>query len=80
MTPLVIAHLYPVEMNIYGDTGNVIALRQRLAWRGIEAVVEQVAVGDPFDFSRADVVFAGGGRGCGCGGRRFLSSVHAEHE
>ena len=25
-----IAHLYPAELNIYGDSGNVIALRKRL--------------------------------------------------
>ncbi len=62
MTPIIIAHLYPVEMNIYGDTGNVIALQKRLAWRGIDTVVEQIAVGEPFDFERADIVFAGGGQ------------------
>lgn len=58
---LVIAHLYPAEMNIYGDTGNVIALSRRLEWRGIDAVVERIAVGDPYDFTAADVVVAGGG-------------------
>ncbi|NTV63558.1 MAG: glutamine amidotransferase, partial [Oscillochloris sp.] len=31
---LKLAHLYPSSMSIYGDRGNVIALRQRCAWRG----------------------------------------------
>ncbi len=61
MSDLVITHLYPYTMNIYGDTGNVIALAQRLHWRGIEPVVERVGVGDPYDLLRADIVVAGGG-------------------
>jgi CobQ-like glutamine amidotransferase family enzyme len=61
-TPVVIAHLYPWEMNIYGDTGNVIALRRRLEWRGIAARVHAVPAGVPYDFQAADIVFAGGGQ------------------
>ena len=62
MSDLVIAHLYPHEMNIYGDTGNVIALRRRLEWRGIAARVDPVGAGQDYDFTGADVVFAGGGQ------------------
>ena len=62
MTDLVIAHLYPYEMNIYGDTGNVIALRRRLEWRGLSARVDPVPVGAPYDFAAADLVFGGGGQ------------------
>ena len=58
---ITIVHLYPREMNIYGDTGNVIALRRRLEWRGIEARVESVGLGGEYDFTRADIVIAGGG-------------------
>ena len=61
MTRLRIAHLYPEEMNIYGDTGNVIALSRRIEWRGMTAQIDRVAVGDPYDFTAADVVVAGGG-------------------
>ena len=61
MNGIVIAHLYPQRMNIYGDTGNVIALRQRLEWRGIDARVDRVEVGDPYDLRQADLVMAGGG-------------------
>jgi CobQ-like glutamine amidotransferase family enzyme len=62
VSDLVIAHLYPYEMNIYGDTGNVIALRRRLQWRGLEARVDLVAVGADYDLAGADIVFGGGGQ------------------
>lgn len=59
---IVIAHLYPREMSIYGDGGNIRALQQRLVWRGYEPVVQAVEVGIPFDFSKVDIVFGGGGQ------------------
>lgn len=59
---LVIVHLYPVEMNIYGDYGNVLALQKRLEWRGLEAEVVNVGVGDDYDLIKADIIFAGGGQ------------------
>jgi CobQ-like glutamine amidotransferase family enzyme len=62
---ITIAHLYPREMNIYGDLGNIIALVKRLEWRGIEALVKSVEVGEPFNFEAADIVFGGGGQDSG---------------
>lgn len=62
---LVIAHLYPGEMNIYGDLGNVIALEKRLEWRGYEAEVRAVEIDKPFDWAAADIVFGGGGQDSG---------------
>lgn len=62
---IVIAHMYPREMNIYGDMGNVITLVQRLAWRGYDATVKAVEIGEAFDFSTADIVFGGGGQDSG---------------
>lgn len=59
---LTIVHLYPVEMNIYGDRGNVLTLQKRLEWRGIEAEVKEVGIGDKFDLRKADIIFAGGGQ------------------
>jgi CobQ-like glutamine amidotransferase family enzyme len=57
-----IYHLYPDEMNLYGDVGNIITLCDRCKWRGIEAEVINVFVGDDFDFSDCDLVFMGGGQ------------------
>ncbi len=65
MKSIVIAHLYPREMNIYGDLGNIITLRKRLEWRGYAAEVRAVEVGKPFDFSEVDIVFGGGGQDSG---------------
>ena len=65
MKKVVIAHLYPREMNIYGDMGNVITLRKRLEWRGYEVAVKAVEEGRGFDFSTADIVFGGGGQDSG---------------
>ena len=39
---LTIIHLYPDLMNIYGDRGNIIALKQRLLWRNIDAEIVNV--------------------------------------
>lgn len=57
-----IAHLYPDVMNIYGDRGNIIALRARGAARGITVDVAEVNVGDPFDPADFDLVVIGGGQ------------------
>jgi CobQ-like glutamine amidotransferase family enzyme len=68
MTPaptITVAHLYPAEMNIYGDRGNVMVLRQRLLWRGLGCDVVEVRPGDAFDLRRADIVFGGGGQDAG---------------
>jgi len=62
MNKLTIVHLYPQEMNIYGDGGNVLALTKRLEWRGIEYDLVRVGVGDKFDFASADLIFGGGGQ------------------
>ena len=57
-----LAHLYPDVMNIYGDRGNVIALRYRCEARGITLDVTEVNVGDPFDPAEFDLVLMGGGQ------------------
>ena len=71
---LTLVHLYPREMNIYGDTGNVLVLRRRLQWRGFEAAVVPVAVGDAIP-SDADVILGGGGQDAAQGdiGADFLT-------
>lgn len=61
MTVLTLVHLYPREMNIYGDTGNVLVLRKRLQWRGIPSAVVPINVGDPLPVE-ADIILGGGGQ------------------
>lgn len=61
MKKVKIVHLYPDRMNIYGDYGNIIALQQRMNWRGIKNEVVSVGVREKFP-SDADIVFMGGGQ------------------
>jgi CobQ-like glutamine amidotransferase family enzyme len=59
--PIVIAHLYPREMNIYGDTGNVVVLAKRLRWRHLDVRVVPVNVGEPLP-PDTDILLGGGGQ------------------
>src|SRR5688572_4712484 len=65
MRKVIIAHLYPAEMNIYGDRGNIIALVKRLQWRGFHPGVVQVEPDSRFDLTKADIIFGGGGQDTG---------------
>jgi len=62
---ITIAHLYPREMNIYGDMGNIITLVKRLEWRGYRAEVRSLEIGEAFDWEAIDLVFGGGGQDSG---------------
>jgi lipid II isoglutaminyl synthase (glutamine-hydrolysing) len=59
--PIKIVHLYPKEMNIYGDTGNRLVLEKRLEWRGIAWQSELVSIGDTIP-KDADIIIGGGGQ------------------
>ncbi|MDP9233540.1 MAG: glutamine amidotransferase [Actinomycetota bacterium] len=59
-TGLTIVHLYPDLLRTYGDYGNVLALRRRLEWRGLDGRVVPVSRGGDFP-SEPDMVFIGGG-------------------
>lgn len=55
-----IAHLYPNELNLYGDAGNVSCLFNRLIWRGYKVEIAGIGIGDKItDF---DIMFIGGGQ------------------
>ena len=60
MTILRIGHLYPKLLNIYGDIGNIIAIKRRCEWRGIEVVVNNINIGDTIP--ECDFYFVGGGQ------------------
>lgn len=59
---IVIGYLYGDLMNIYGDTGNIIALQKRAQWRGIEVEVKNISVGDKLKSGEVDIYFFGGGQ------------------
>ena len=37
-----IGHLYPKLLNIYGVGGNIITLKNRAEWRGIEVIIDEI--------------------------------------
>lgn len=60
MRELRIAHLYPKLLNLYGDMGNIITLKKRCEWRGINVTVDEIGIGD--SISEHDLYFIGGGQ------------------
>ena len=79
--PIKILHLYPREMNIYGDWGNVLTISRRLQWHGYEIEVLQHHPGQPFP-EQVDIVIGGGGQDSGQGAVQsdLLSISDSLHE
>ena len=59
---LKICHLYPDVLNLYGDGGNIRALENRLRWRGMDARVTPLPLGEADDLTGYDLIFIGGGQ------------------
>ena len=64
MKKITILSLYPDEMNIYGDSGNILTLQRRLEWRGYEASIIYLHIGDQFP-KDVDIIVGGGGQDSG---------------
>ena len=62
MTSLRICHLYPEVLNLYGDRGNILCMKQRLQWRGISCQVDSLHLGEHKDLTAYDLFFMGGGQ------------------
>ncbi len=62
MYEISICHMYPDLLNLYGDYGNIQALKKRLQWRGIDASIHPLSLGDAFLPEEYDIVFIGGGQ------------------
>jgi lipid II isoglutaminyl synthase (glutamine-hydrolysing) len=58
---VVIAHLFPDALNLYGDRGNIDTLVRRASWRGIAPEVRGIDASNAGQLDGADVVFIGGG-------------------
>jgi len=54
--------LYPEQMNIYADRGNIVFVRRRCEWRGIGFSYSAAGPGDGFDPSAHDLLYIGGGQ------------------
>lgn len=62
--PINIIQLYPRDMNIYGDWGNVLVVKRRLEWLGYQPIVTGYNVGDDWP-DQADIIIGGGGQDSG---------------
>jgi CobQ-like glutamine amidotransferase family enzyme len=54
--------LYPEQMNIYADRGNILFLRRRCEWRGIGFALAAAGPGDAVDPGVHDLLYLGGGQ------------------
>ena len=61
-----ILQLYAHDMNIYGDWGNVLTLKRRAEWAGLNARVHSLEPGRPAP-EHVDLVVGGGGQDSGQG-------------
>ncbi|MDK2794316.1 MAG: hypothetical protein PWP75_945, partial [Caldanaerobacter sp.] len=58
---LTIGHMYPDLLNLYGDRGNIIALKKRCEWRKIDVEIKEIKAGINENFADIDLLFFGGG-------------------
>lgn len=56
-----ICHLYSDVLNLYGDRGNMITMKKRLEWRGVNVEVKKLNPGAKASFGDCDLIFIGGG-------------------
>jgi lipid II isoglutaminyl synthase (glutamine-hydrolysing) len=54
--------LYPEQMNIYADRGNILFLQRRCEWRGIGFRYAASGPGEGFDPGDHDLIYIGGGQ------------------
>jgi CobQ-like glutamine amidotransferase family enzyme len=54
--------LYPEQMNIYADRGNILFLQRRCEWRGIPFEYAAAGPGEGFDPADHDLIYIGGGQ------------------
>ena len=59
---LTLGHLYPDQLNLYGDRGNILTLRRRCQMRGITLRVVGLGIGDALAPDEYDMLFIGGGQ------------------
>jgi len=62
VTELRLCALYPEQMNIYADRGNILLLQRRCEWRGIDFSYTAAGPGDSFAPDAHDFLYMGGGQ------------------
>lgn len=64
-----IAHLYPYELCLYGENGNLKALTYYLDEKNIKYKIDKIDIEDKINFNKYDFVYIGSGR------KKFLDLV-----
>ncbi len=62
MMELRLLALYPEQMNIYADRGNILFVARRCEWRGIGFQHHTAGPGERFDPTAHDLIYVGGGQ------------------
>ena len=62
MTALRLLALYPEQMNIYADRGNILFLQRRCEWRGLGFEYAAAGPAEGFDPGAHDLIYIGGGQ------------------
>lgn len=57
-----IAHLYPYELNLYGENGNVKAITYMLEKNNVPYELTNIDIFDEIDFNKYDLIYIGSGR------------------
>lgn len=71
---ITIGNLYPYELTLYGENGNLKALKYALEKRGVKVEIVSINKEDKIDFKRFDFVYVGSGR------RSFLDEISGRLE
>jgi len=62
MSTLRLLTLYPDQMNIYADRGNILFWQRRCEWRGIRFEHSSAGPGEAVDAGAHDLIYIGGGQ------------------
>lgn len=69
---ITIGHLYYDILNLYGESGNILALKYALEHQGIEVIIKELTITDELDFSDLDFVYIG----CGTEQNQLVALKH----
>ena len=56
-----IAHLYYDLMNLYGESGNILALKKHLEKQNLKVTITNLSINDEIDFNKYDFYYLGSG-------------------
>ncbi len=59
---LTLTHIYPKNLNLYGDSGNLKILQKRCELRGIQITIQNLESGKSIPREPTDIFFMGGGQ------------------